>query len=56
MTTTPQPRSGIADLPPYVAGRPADPGAFKLSSNENPFPPPAAVLEAVATAAASLNR
>jgi histidinol-phosphate aminotransferase len=56
MTTTPQPRSGIADLPPYVAGRPADPGAFKLSSNENPFPPPAAILEAVAAAAASLNR
>lgn len=39
---------------PYRQGRPAAPDAFKLSSNENPFPPPTAVLDAIA--AASVNR
>ena len=33
---------------PYRQGRPADDDAFKLSSNENPFAPLDAVLEAIA--------
>ena len=34
-------RPEIAALPPYRQGRPAAADAFKLSSNENPFPPAA---------------
>jgi len=60
MTSTPQPRPAIAELPAYVAGRPATPRpgltTYKLSSNENPFPPPEPILEAVAAAATQLNR
>ncbi len=41
-------RPEIESLVPYRQGRPAADGAFKLSSNENPFPPLAAVLEAIA--------
>jgi len=47
-------RPEIAALQPYRQGRPAAANAFKLSSNENPFPPLKAVLEAVAEA--SVNR
>ncbi len=47
-------RPEIAALQPYRQGRPAAEDAFKLSSNENPFPPLPAVLEAVAEA--SVNR
>jgi histidinol-phosphate aminotransferase len=43
-------------MPPYVAGKPAAADAFKLSSNENPYPPLPGVLEAAVTAAASMNR
>ncbi|SFB91346.1 histidinol-phosphate aminotransferase [Nocardioides terrae] len=43
-------------MPPYVAGKPASADAFKLSSNENPYPPLPGVLEAAVTAAASMNR
>lgn len=39
---------------PYRQGRTAAEDAFKLSSNENPFPPLPAVLEAIA--ASSINR
>lgn len=60
MSTAPQPRSHLGGLPPYVAGRPptARPGqvAYKLSSNENPYPPLPGVLEAAVSAAASMNR
>ena len=57
-------RPSVADLPAYKAGRPAperaDAGServtYKLSSNENPFPPLPGVLEAVAAASASMNR
>ena len=53
-------RSAVSGLPAYVAGRPApardDLVTYKLSSNENPFPPLPGVLEAVAQAAASMNR
>ncbi len=56
----PVPRAALADVPAYVAGRPptAVPGrpSYKLSSNENPFPPPAAVVEAVERAARQVNR
>ncbi len=53
-------RPAIADLPPYKAGRPAPPGpdgvAYKLSSNENPYPPLPGVLEAVTASCAEMNR
>lgn len=48
-------RPEILATPPYRQGRPAGPDAFKLSSNENPFPPLPGVLEAV-VAAAAVNR
>lgn len=47
-------RPEIASLVPYRQGRAAAADAFKLSSNENPFPPHPAVVEAIA--AASVNR
>ena len=43
-------------MQPYRQGRPAAPQAFKLSSNENPNPPHAAVVAAIAEAATSINR
>ncbi|KJC64654.1 histidinol-phosphate transaminase [Agreia bicolorata] len=48
-------RPEILALPPYKQGTSIE-GGFKLSSNENPFPPLPAVLEAVEKASASLNR
>jgi histidinol-phosphate aminotransferase len=48
-------RPEILATPPYRQGRPAGPDAFKLSSNENPFPPLPGVLDAVA-AAVAVNR
>lgn len=58
MTTTPPARvrlrAEILALAAYRQGRPAPAESFKLSSNENPFPPIPAVLEAIA--AASVNR
>jgi histidinol-phosphate aminotransferase len=47
-------RPDIEALEPYRQGKPASADAFKLSSNENPFDPLPAVLEAIATA--SVNR
>ncbi|CAN5473367.1 histidinol-phosphate transaminase [soil metagenome] len=47
-------RPEIASLAPYRQGRPAAVGAFKLSSNENPFPVLREVLEAIH--GANLNR
>lgn len=59
-TSTPRPRATVATIPAYVPGKPpaARPGlpSFKLSSNENPYAPLPGVLEAVADAAAQLNR
>jgi histidinol-phosphate aminotransferase len=53
-------RPAVLGLPAYVAGRPAparpDLVTYKLSSNENPFPPLPGVLEAVARASASMHR
>ena len=57
---SPQPRAAVADIPAYVPGKPPTPRpgltTFKLSSNENPYPPLPGVLEAVARQAESLNR
>lgn len=61
--TAPEPTSArvrlrpeIAALPPYRQGRPAPANGFKLSSNENPWPPVPAVEQAIAAAAAEVNR
>jgi len=56
----PSVRAAVADIPAYVPGKP--PAAreglatYKLSSNENPYPPLTGVLEAAADAAAVMNR
>lgn len=54
----PRLRAVLDGIPSYVAGRPAGPGAaaFKLSSNENPYPPLPGVMEAAVDAARSCNR
>ena len=56
----PRLRDALDRLPAYVAGRPpsgrADLAPFKLSSNENPYPPLPGVLDAIAAAAVSTNR
>jgi histidinol-phosphate aminotransferase len=54
-------RSTLAGVPSYVPGRPAADGAagapaFKISSNENPYPPLPSVMEVVARAAGQMNR
>lgn len=58
--STPQPRQSVAAMPPYVAGRPpgARPGltTYKLSSNENPYPPLPGVLEVAVEAVEGMNR
>ena len=58
--TSPQPRSNVAEIPPYVAGKPPTvrPGmtSYKLSSNENPYPPLPGVVEAVQAGVAAMNR
>lgn len=58
--STPQPRACVADIPVYVPGKPPIPRpgltSFKLSSNENPYPPLPGVLEAATEAAAQMNR
>ncbi|WP_340539061.1 histidinol-phosphate transaminase [Nocardioides sp. GXZ039] len=56
----PQPRENVTRIPAYVPGRPPTvrPGmtAYKLSSNENPYPPLPGVVEAAGVAAAAMNR
>ena len=49
-------RPEIAALPPYRQGRPAPAEGYKLSSNENPFPPLPGVAAAVAATANEINR
>jgi len=49
-------RPEIAALPAYRQGRPAPADGYKLSSNENPFPPLPGVAEAVAATANEGNR
>lgn len=56
----PRVRPAIADIPAYVAGKPPAPReggtTYKLSSNENPYPPLPGVIEAATRAAESMNR
>jgi len=58
--STPRLRETLDRLPAYVAGRPPTGASgltpYKLSSNENPYAPLPGVLEAIATAAAAMNR
>ncbi len=58
--TGPQPRENVLRIPTYVPGKPptARPGltTYKLSSNENPYPPLPGVLEAATASAAQMNR
>ena len=60
MSTPPRPRETVAGIPAYVAGRPPQPRAglpvFKLSSNENPYPPLPGVVEAATRAVEVMNR
>ncbi|MET9843413.1 histidinol-phosphate transaminase [Streptomyces ossamyceticus] len=57
--TSPKLRAELAGIPTYKPGKPAAAGgpvAYKLSSNENPYPPLPGVLESVTGAASSFNR
>ncbi|GGV91658.1 putative phenylalanine aminotransferase [Streptomyces gelaticus] len=57
--TSPKLRAELDGVPAYVPGRPAAAGgpvAFKLSSNENPYPPLPGVMESALAAAANFNR
>lgn len=58
--TSPQPRACVSQIPAYVAGKPPLPRqgltTYKLSSNENPYPPLPGVVEAAARAAEQMNR
>ncbi|MGC4110046.1 MAG: histidinol-phosphate transaminase [Nocardioides sp.] len=58
--TSPQPRDCVSRIPAYVAGKPPRPRegltTYKLSSNENPYPPLPGVVEAAARAAEQMNR
>ena len=54
-----RPRAGVDAISPYKAGEAAIPGraaAIKLSSNESPFGPGPAVLDAIAAAARDARR
>ncbi|HSV38552.1 MAG TPA: histidinol-phosphate transaminase [Nocardioidaceae bacterium] len=58
--SSPQPRAALAGVPAYVPGKP--PAArdglttYKLSSNENPYPPLPGVLEEATRVAGLMNR
>ena len=60
LVTTPRLRASLDGLPAYKAGqRPAERAdlvSYKISSNENPYPPLPGVMEAVMRAAAEMNR
>nr|WP_239073862.1 histidinol-phosphate transaminase [Streptomyces sp. SID10853] len=52
-------RAALDGIPAYVPGRPAAAGgpvAYKLSSNENPYPPLPGVMESALAAAGTFNR
>nr|WP_240150603.1 histidinol-phosphate transaminase [Streptomyces sp. SID7805] len=52
-------RAALDGIPTYKPGRPAaadGPVSYKLSSNENPYPPLPGVLESAVAAAGSFNR
>ncbi len=48
-------RPTLASLPSYLPGK-SVPGAIKLASNENPYPPLPHVLARITEAAAGMNR
>jgi histidinol-phosphate aminotransferase len=56
----PRPRDTVAAIPAYVAGKPPTPRpgqqVYKLSSNENPYPPLPGVVEAAEAAVGQMNR
>src|SRR3954467_11588398 len=58
--TSPQPRDCVTRIPAYVAGKPPAPRpgctTYKLSSNENPYPPLPGVVDAATAAAEQMNR
>jgi histidinol-phosphate aminotransferase len=57
--TSPKLRAELEGIPTYKPGKPAAAGgpvAYKLSSNENPYPPLPGVMETVTAAASSFNR
>ncbi|POX40937.1 histidinol-phosphate transaminase [Streptomyces sp. Ru73] len=56
---TPKLRAALDGVPTYKPGKPAaegGPAAYKLSSNENPYPPLPGVLERAVAAAGAFNR
>jgi histidinol-phosphate aminotransferase len=56
----PRPRAVLDAMPSYKPGKPATPtgglAAYKMSSNENPYPPLPSVLAVVQAAAGTINR
>jgi len=57
--TSPKLRAELEGIPTYKPGRPAavgGPVTYKLSSNENPYPPLPGVMETAIAAAGSFNR
>ncbi|MFD3476938.1 histidinol-phosphate transaminase [Streptomyces sp. NPDC058695] len=57
--TSPKLRAELEGIPTYKPGKAAAAGgpvAYKLSSNENPYPPLPGVMESAVAAAGSLNR
>ncbi|MDN3297761.1 histidinol-phosphate transaminase [Streptomyces ficellus] len=57
--TSPKLRAVLDGIPTYKPGKPAaaeGPVAYKLSSNENPYPPLPGVMESALAAAAGFNR
>ncbi len=58
--TSPSPRRNVLEIPTYVAGKPPAPRpgltSYKLSSNENPYPPLPGVVEAALAAVEQMNR
>ena len=49
-------RAALANVPAYRAGRPAAAGSYKISSNENPYPPLPSVRKVLEDAAGTVNR
>ena len=60
MSDAPRPRAAIDALPAYVPGKPPAPRegltTYKLSSNENPYPPLPGVVEEAQRAAEPMKR
>ncbi|MFD9125287.1 histidinol-phosphate transaminase [Kitasatospora sp. NPDC059571] len=52
----PRLRPTLDGIPTYKPGKPAGADSYKLSSNENPYPPLPGVLDAAVAAAGSFNR